>query len=70
MGDAAGAAHGGVLRDDEPRDEGRAKPRLVDAMAILSEYRDEFVLAKPPRIVQRVLFTCLAPLGKKALAPL
>lgn len=39
-------------------------------MAILSEYRDEFVLAKPPRIVQRVLFTCLAPLGKKALAPL
>lgn len=48
---------------------GRAKPRLVDAMAILGEYRDEFQLAKPPVLVQRLLFTCLGPFGKKALAP-
>ena len=48
---------------------GRAKPRLVDAIAVLAEYRDEFQLEKPPAIVQRVLFTCLAPFGRGALRP-
>jgi quercetin dioxygenase-like cupin family protein len=49
---------------------GRAKPGLVDAMAILREYRDEFQLAKPHPLVQRILFTCVAPFGRGALAPL
>jgi mannose-6-phosphate isomerase-like protein (cupin superfamily) len=48
---------------------GRAKPRLVDAAAILNEYRDEFQLASPPPLVQRVLFGCLAPFGRRALLP-
>lgn len=43
---------------------GRAKPRLTDAAAILREYKDEFQLAKPPVLVQRILFGCLAPFGK------
>lgn len=47
---------------------GRAKPRLVDAAAILSEYRAEFQLASPPPLVQRVLFGCLAPFGRRALS--
>jgi len=42
---------------------GRARPRLVDAAAILTEYRDELELHRPPRLVQRVLFACLAPFG-------
>jgi hypothetical protein len=46
---------------------GKARPRLVDAIAILSEYRDHFQLAKPPRLVQRVMFACLAPFGRSAL---
>jgi quercetin dioxygenase-like cupin family protein len=49
---------------------GRAKPRLRDAAAILREYRHEFVLAKPPALIQRVVFGCLAPFGRAALAPL
>jgi mannose-6-phosphate isomerase-like protein (cupin superfamily) len=48
---------------------GRARPRLSDAAAILSEYRDEFELAKPPPLVQRFLFGCLAPFGRTALHP-
>jgi mannose-6-phosphate isomerase-like protein (cupin superfamily) len=48
---------------------GRARPRLRDAAAILSEYRDEFELAKPPPLVQRILFGCLAPFGRTALRP-
>jgi len=44
---------------------GRSKPRLVDAAAILTEYRDEFRLAKPPALVQRIVFGCLAPFGNK-----
>jgi mannose-6-phosphate isomerase-like protein (cupin superfamily) len=46
---------------------GRPRPRLVDAAAILSEYRDEFRLARPPALVQRILFPCLAPFGRRAL---
>jgi len=47
---------------------GRARPRLVDAAAILREFRDEFELAKPAPLVQRIVFGCLAPLGRKVLA--
>jgi quercetin dioxygenase-like cupin family protein len=43
---------------------GRAKPRLVDAAAILREYSDEMVLAKPPVPIQKIVFACLAPFGK------
>lgn len=46
---------------------GRARPRLWDAAAILSEYREEFELTKPSRLVQRVVFGCLAPFGRAAL---
>jgi mannose-6-phosphate isomerase-like protein (cupin superfamily) len=47
--------------------QGKARPRLRDAAAILSEYRTEFVLEKPPAIVQRIVFGCLAPFGQSAL---
>lgn len=43
---------------------GRAKPRLADAAAILREYSDEMVLAKPPLPIQKIVFACLAPFGK------
>ncbi len=46
---------------------GRAKPRLVDAAAILTEYRDEFELHRPAPLVQRIVFGCLAPFGRRAL---
>jgi mannose-6-phosphate isomerase-like protein (cupin superfamily) len=42
---------------------GRPRPPLLDALAILGEYRDHIQLAKPPLLVQRVLFACVAPLG-------
>jgi mannose-6-phosphate isomerase-like protein (cupin superfamily) len=44
-----------------------ARPRLTDAAAILTEYRDEFELANPPPLVQRILFGCLAPFGRGSL---
>jgi quercetin dioxygenase-like cupin family protein len=47
---------------------GRARPRLPDAAAILTEFRDEFELAKPPALVQRIVFGCLAPFGRSALS--
>ena len=53
--------------DRATRGRGRARPRLLEAAAILSEYRAEFELAKPPALVQRVVFGCLAPFGRKAL---
>ncbi|HKU38556.1 MAG TPA: cupin domain-containing protein [Polyangiales bacterium] len=46
---------------------GRTRPRLIDAAAILSEYREEFQLAKPAPFIQRVVFGCLAPFGRAAL---
>jgi mannose-6-phosphate isomerase-like protein (cupin superfamily) len=46
---------------------GRARPRLTDAAAILTEFRDEFELAKPPPLVQRIVFGCLAPFGRRVL---
>jgi mannose-6-phosphate isomerase-like protein (cupin superfamily) len=47
---------------------GRARPRLIDAAAILNEYRDEFELPKSPRLVQRIVFRCLAPFGRRVLS--
>lgn len=46
---------------------GRARPRLTEAAAILTEYRDEFELHRPPPLVQRIVFGCLAPFGRAAL---
>jgi mannose-6-phosphate isomerase-like protein (cupin superfamily) len=46
---------------------GRSRPRFADAATILSEYRDEFQMAKPPLFVQRIVFGCLAPFGRRAL---
>ena len=46
---------------------GKAKPRLRDAAAILTEYRDEFVLERPSPLIQRIVFGCLAPFGQGAL---
>ncbi len=48
---------------------GRARPRLWDAAAILTEYRDEFELHRPHPLVQRVVLGCLAPFGRAALRP-
>lgn len=46
---------------------GRARPRLQDAAAILTEFRDEFEMAKPPQLIQRIVFSCLAPFGQRIL---
>jgi mannose-6-phosphate isomerase-like protein (cupin superfamily) len=48
---------------------GRARPPLTEAAAILHEYRDEFELARPSPLVQRIVFGCLAPFGRRALRP-
>ncbi len=56
-----------VAMDRATRGRGRTRPRLTDAAAILSEYRAEFELSKPSRVVQRIMFTCLAPFGRHAL---
>lgn len=46
---------------------GRPKPPLAEAAAILREFDDELRLARPPRWLQRFVFGCLAPLGRRAL---
>jgi quercetin dioxygenase-like cupin family protein len=40
--------------------------RLLQMIVIGQEYRDVFRLAKPPDIIQRILFAILAPIGKLA----
>lgn len=45
----------------------RGRPPLHEAAAILREYRNEFRLAKPPRFVQTIVFSCLAPFGRSAV---
>jgi quercetin dioxygenase-like cupin family protein len=45
----------------------RGRPPLHEAAAILREYRHEFRLARPPVLIQRIVFGCLAPFGKAAL---
>lgn len=47
---------------------GGKRPPLHEAAAILREYRAEFRLAKPPALVQRIVFTCLAPFGRAAVS--
>ena len=48
---------------------GGKRPPLHEAAAILREYRHEFRLAKPPALVQRIVFSCLAPFGRGAVGP-
>lgn len=43
------------------------KPPLHEAAAILREYRREFRLARPPALVQTIVFSCLAPFGRAAV---
>jgi mannose-6-phosphate isomerase-like protein (cupin superfamily) len=43
---------------------GRSRPRLVDAAAILTEFKNEFQLAKPHPLIQNIVFGCLAPFGR------
>jgi quercetin dioxygenase-like cupin family protein len=45
------------------------RPPLREAAAILREYRAEFRLAKPPALVQTIVFSCLAPFGRGAVGP-
>jgi quercetin dioxygenase-like cupin family protein len=45
----------------------RGRPPLHEAAAILREYRAEFRLARPPALVQSIVFSCLAPFGRAAL---
>lgn len=45
------------------------RPPLHEAAAILREYRAEFRLAKPPALVQTIVFGCLAPFGRGAVGP-
>jgi quercetin dioxygenase-like cupin family protein len=48
--------------------DGKLRPSSPAALArfaaIAREFRDEFVLAGPPRLVQTILFGALAPLGR------
>lgn len=53
--------------DRASRGKGRPRPSLTDAAAILREFRDEFELAKPPPLVQRIVFGCLAPFAPDAV---
>ena len=45
----------------------RGRPPLHEAAAILREYKHEFRLANPPRFVQTIVFSCLAPFGRSAV---
>jgi quercetin dioxygenase-like cupin family protein len=42
----------------------RKRPNLLSMAVILREYRNEFVLTKPPRVVQSCVFGLLAPIGR------
>lgn len=46
---------------------GRARPPLAEAAAILTEFRDEFRMARPPVLVQKIVFGCLAVFGRRAI---
>jgi mannose-6-phosphate isomerase-like protein (cupin superfamily) len=45
------------------------RPPLHEAAAILREYRPELRLAKPPALIQTIVFGCLAPFGRAAVGP-
>jgi mannose-6-phosphate isomerase-like protein (cupin superfamily) len=40
------------------------RPGLLEGAALMNEFRDEFRLAKPPPLVQAIVFGCLGPVGK------
>lgn len=48
---------------------GGGLPRLARVAAVLAAYQDVFVLAAPPRPVQRLLFACLVPFGRREGGP-
>jgi hypothetical protein len=52
----------GLARDGKV--DKRGVPGLLQAAAILREYRNEFQLAKPPGPVQRIVFVALAPVAR------
>jgi mannose-6-phosphate isomerase-like protein (cupin superfamily) len=52
----------GLARDG--RADARGLPHLLQAAVSLTAYRDTVVFASPPRLVQRLLFGGLAPLGR------
>ncbi len=52
----------GLAKDGKVNDKG--VPNLLRVALIAQEYEQEYRLTSPPRIVQRVLFGSLAPVGK------
>lgn len=52
------------LARDGKIDRKTGRPGILQAAVLLSEYRNEYVLARPPLPVQRVVFGVLAPVGK------
>ena len=52
----------GLAKDGKTNSKGL--PNLLQMAVLLREYRDEVILARPPAIVQNVLFTPLAVLGR------
>lgn len=52
----------GLSRDAKTGEKGT--PNLLQAAVIAQSYADEFRLARPPWLVQRLLFAVLAPLGR------
>lgn len=52
----------GLARDGKVDDRGR--PGFLQAMVFARAFRDDMVLASPPRAVQRALWTVFAPIGR------
>ncbi len=46
------------------RTNGKGVPNALQLAVLMNEYDDVMRLAKPPRLVQRLLFGTLAPLGR------
>jgi quercetin dioxygenase-like cupin family protein len=42
-----------------------ALPNIIHYAVILNEYRNEFRASNPPYVLQRILFTILAPIGRR-----
>ena len=49
---------------DDGKTDASGMPGLLQVAVISRAYRDEIRLAKPPYIVQRILFSLLAPIGR------
>ena len=41
------------------------RPGLLQLAVLLDTYRNEFVPSSPPRVIQRILFGILAPIGRR-----